>query len=288
MQNINYNIDILVNDKPIRKFPHNNRLFVEARDGCEYSIRIKNNTWRRILACCSVDGLNILDGNQATENGPGYVLNGYSSNRYDGYRISDTQVAKFVFGKKGESYAASKEDGSEKNVGVIGVRIFEELIKPNPVPYIIEKPIPYPYPYPIYPPSPYWCETRYGTSDAKITFYGGDSLTNCAYGHSINTTMGLVGETLKSECAPASDLSFAKSVPPEAFDMGTKYGEAKESKVVEVTFEKGLLGLSLDIYYASRQSLIDMGVPIGNEKQVNFPKSFSENKYSTPPKEWKG
>ena len=58
--NDTYNVDILVNDKPIRKFPHDGKLFVEARDGQEYSIRIKNNSHSRILAITSVDGLDVL------------------------------------------------------------------------------------------------------------------------------------------------------------------------------------------------------------------------------------
>jgi hypothetical protein len=71
-----------------------------------------------------------------------------------------------------------------------------------------------------------------------------------------------------------------------SFDMGTKFGKSKESKVIEVEFEKGILTFSTNIYYASRQSLIDMGVPLGNEKQVSFPSPFKNSKYSTPPVGW--
>jgi hypothetical protein len=70
--------------------------------------------------------------------------------------------------------------------------------------------------------------------------------------------------------------------------MGTKWGEAKESKVIEVEFEKGLIALTTNIYYASRQSLIEMGVPLGNEKQVSFPEPFKDGKYAEPPKGWQG
>ena len=65
MTNENYTVDILVNDKPVRKFPFNDKLFVEARKGQEYSIRIKNNSWQRILAVASVDGLDVLTGKLA-------------------------------------------------------------------------------------------------------------------------------------------------------------------------------------------------------------------------------
>ena len=121
-----YTVDILVNDKPIRKYPHNGKLFVEARKGDSYSIRIKNNSYSRVLAVTSADGLDTLTGKSATENGNGYVINGYNSLTIDGFRVSDEKVARFVFDQKNSSYAASKEDGSERNVGVIGIRLFTE------------------------------------------------------------------------------------------------------------------------------------------------------------------
>lgn len=83
-----------------------------------------------------------------------------------------------------------------------------------------------------------------------------------------------------------SQLSNAGNEVLRGFDMGTKWGEAKESKVVEVEFERGTLALTTNIYYASRQSLIEMGVPIGSEKQVSFPEPFVESKYAKPPKGW--
>lgn len=72
------------------------------------------------------------------------------------------------------------------------------------------------------------------------------------------------------------------------FDMGTKWGESKESRVIEVEFEKGSLVLNTNIYYASRQSLVEMGVPLGNEKQVSFPEPFADSKYAKPPQGWRG
>ena len=78
------------------------------------------------------------------------------------------------------------------------------------------------------------------------------------------------------------------AVKPQGFDMGTKYGDAKESKVIEVEFEKNTLTLTQNIYYASRESLIEMGVPLGSEKQVSFPEPFQGSKYSIPPVDWNG
>ncbi len=87
-------------------------------------------------------------------------------------------------------------------------------------------------------------------------------------------------------CAMLNAIDNAQ--PKKGFDMGTSWGEATQSKVVEVTFEKGVLTSTFEIYYASRESLIEMGVPITNDKQVAFPIAFSDSKYATPPKGWNG
>lgn len=307
---MSYEIRILVNGNNCRQYHHNGKIFIEAKDGSEYSIEIKNNAWQRIFACCSVDGLNIIDGKTATDDGPGYVINGYSSNRYDGFRISDTQVAKFVFGKKENSYAKNKSDGSERNVGVIGIRLFSELIKP--INYIVSSSYSCHSNYgTALPPNWHeqnptiWCDSAGAVSDCCL--YDNSNIKCSTTNTTVNTTTTINHTLLKEAIADAkavratalaNDKSADPSVfgyaPPlrsineETFDMGTKFGSAKESKVVEVEFEKGILVLSTDIFYASRQSLIDIGVPISNEKQVNFPSAFAESKYAKPPKNWNG
>lgn len=277
-----YDINILVNGSRCKQYHHQGRTFVEAKDGSEYSIEIKNNAWRRILACCSVDGLNILDGKTATENGPGYVINGHSSNKYEGFRVSDSHIAKFTFGQKGESYAASKENGAERNVGVIGVRLFEEFIEPQPFyknsdPRILKEQKYCSNTADPLPEQPTIWGITAPTTDATLDWMKPDYDKGSPTG----------GRGDMRSIVETSNL-YSGEVNPRGFDMGTKWGGAKESKIVEVEFEKGLLAVSTDIYYASRQSLIEMGVPTGNEKQVNFPSSFADAKYAKPPKNWKG
>jgi len=289
MNDTNYSVDILINDKPIRKYPFNGKLFVEARPNQEYSIRIKNNTWKRILAVTSVDGLDTLNGKPASENGNGYVINGCSSLNLDGFRLSEEKVARFVFDSKSASYAATKKDGSEKNVGVIGIRIFQELVKPPTTTvkeyhhyydHYYEKYPYWPYTYPWGPWHQQWTTTCDGIGNGNVS-YNCSTLSNAGLGNPNNETINC-NNTVNSVQA-ANCNSDARG-----FDMGTSFGKAAESRVVEVNFEKGNLDFTTNIYYASRQNLIEMGVPLTNEKQVSFPEPFVDSKYATPPEGWNG
>ena len=102
-----------------------------------------------------------------------------------------------------------------------------------------------------------------------------------------NNSANSVLNALNTFNASSQQMSNAGTDALHGFDMGTKWGEAKESKVVEVEFERGTLALTTNIYYASRQSLLEMGVPLGSEKQVSFPEPFTDSKYAKPPKGWK-
>ena len=321
-----YDVNILVNGSRCKQYTHDGKIFIEAKKGSEYTIEIKNNSWQRILAICSVDGLDILNGKPAVEDGPGYVINGYGVGKFDGFRVSNEKVAKFLFDYKGGSYAASKKDGSERNVGVIGIRLFEEKV----IPPVVVKEIHHHHDhYPIHPYRPWWDDMKGLTSNAPppnptiwcdnmcrsedtITSGIDDEMKSCGndwmnremerslFGNpptkgsptkgSPTRTFGSSGRiTAKSHAgAQSATLGFAGNDAALGFDMGTKFGEAKESKVIEVDFEKGVLALATNIYYASRQSLIEMGIPLGNEKQVSFPEPFKDSKYAKPPKGWNG
>lgn len=288
---MNYEVNILVNGSRCKQYRHDGKLFIEAKEGSEYTIEVKNNTWQRVLAICSVDGLDILTGKPSVATNPGYVLNGFCNGKFEGFRVSNDQVAKFVFGQKHNSYAASKNDGSERNAGVIGIRLFNEKIKPVPPPTVIREEH---HHHHHYPKHNQWNDTYY--TDNSTTIWNDNLMKGHAdccddVDHSIET----YSTTVRSYNKGIDPVKLSKKVTlcscsPEpdtlGFDMGTEFGGAKESKVVEVEFERGVLAMELCIYYASRQSLIEMGIPMGNEKMVNYPEPFKDSKYATPPKGW--
>ena len=307
----NYEINILVNGNKCRQYKHNGKTYIESKIGSEYVIEVKNNNYNRVLSVISVDGLNVVTGkNQTIDKSPGYVLTGYNSTKIDGFRVSNESVAKFKFDYKNrhKSYAESKQNKAEKNVGIIALRIFNEKIKPveNPIVTAINNyynnsnySIP-PYVGPLYPSTPVWGsgQSTAWSGNSGIIRYGNSSYTsncinmsdntfkNCSLDlKSSNSNAGLYSAEIKPRSVKTSKLM---SSPTKGFDVGTTFGDAKESKVVEVEFERGHVVSSFDIYYASRESLIEMGIPLGNEKQINFPEPFKDSKYCSPPSDWNG
>lgn len=130
MEKNKINVTVLVNGRKIKEYQHNGNSFVEAKYGSNYSIRVANNSYHRVMAIISVDGVDVISGKEATDASPGYVIDGQSSLNIDGFRVDNSTVAKFTFTEKDKSYTKEVVTGSSKNCGVIGVRVFSEKQKP--------------------------------------------------------------------------------------------------------------------------------------------------------------
>ena len=100
--------------------------FIVGVPGHEYMVRIRNLTLGRILAVTSVDGVNVVTGKTASPAQSGYVINAGDSVEIAGWRRSLSQTSAFYFTDLGDSYAA--RTGRPRNVGVIGVAVFEERL----------------------------------------------------------------------------------------------------------------------------------------------------------------
>jgi hypothetical protein len=98
--------------------------YVVGSAGERYMIELGNDTGDRVEAVVTVDGLDVIDGRRGSFQKRGYLVGPWASVQIDGFRQSSERVAAFRFGSVGESYAAKK--GDERNVGVIGVAVFEE------------------------------------------------------------------------------------------------------------------------------------------------------------------
>ncbi|HEY8143913.1 MAG TPA: hypothetical protein VIG06_14610 [Kofleriaceae bacterium] len=126
-----FTVELVAEDgRVLDTYANGGRSYVLGAHGGRYSIRIKNPTARRVEAVISVDGLDVIDGEGADFTGKrGYVVPAYGELTVDGFRTSTTAVAAFRFSAVADSYADRK--GKGRNVGVIGVAIFDEKEDPQ-------------------------------------------------------------------------------------------------------------------------------------------------------------
>jgi hypothetical protein len=102
----------------------NGRSLVIGEHGDRYAIEIHNNSGNRFEAVVTVDGLDVIDGKPGSFAKRGYLVQPFATVAIDGFRQSMDEVAAFRFGSVKNSYAGKK--GDDRNVGVIGVAVFEE------------------------------------------------------------------------------------------------------------------------------------------------------------------
>jgi hypothetical protein len=131
-------LDVLVDGVPVRTITHGWRTYLPVpRLGAEYAIRVHNHGPRRITAIVSVDGLSVINGQPASEEHPGYIVDPYSSIVIKGWRRDRETVAAFSFEERDKSYASRM--GHPENVGVIGLIAIEEWGR-EPRPLLERKP----------------------------------------------------------------------------------------------------------------------------------------------------
>lgn len=264
MTNQDITLEIVGKGKALREYNHEGKTFIESRDGRNYSVRVKNNTNRRVLAIVSVDSLNAITGKESS-GGPdeaGYIINAYDSYDVRGFRVDDNTVAAFRFVRKGKSYATSV--GAGQGNGVIAVRVYREKeVRPMPI-------------FPIFRSfsgptkgidSSDWYEKPRGVS-LNMMDAGPISYTS-------NLTMSASSLDERAKC----------SVKIDPFSHGTQFGEATADKITHVTFEPGTLLRELTIYYAPYDGLKALGINLTREKQVSFPEPFPRE-YARPPAGW--
>ncbi len=112
------------NGTPLPTMANAGRNFVMGENGQAYSIELQNRTGNRFEAVVTVDGLDVIDGRAGSVQKRGYLLQPFATVTIDGFRRSMDEVAAFRFGSVRNSYAGKK--GDDRNVGVIGVAVFEE------------------------------------------------------------------------------------------------------------------------------------------------------------------
>lgn len=255
------------------------RTFIEGRAENEYAIKIKNNSYKKVLALIAIDSVNVVTGKiqKSPTAGRGYIINGYDSVTIRGYRESDSTVGAFKFTNKENSYASEK--GVGHNSGVIAVTIVEEKVY-SVVSGAINNEQPWNPATPKFPPfSPEtpWNEPMY----------------RCALNNSIQTGgMHNVTTTTITNSAAVTANNFVQAcsfAPAPDFQLGSSWGQRVEDKITRKHFEKGNTVASFKIYYNNRQGLQNMGIQMYPEKQINVTATQWPNAYegyAKPPKNW--
>jgi hypothetical protein len=104
------------------------RTYFEGRTGERYAIVIMNPSPLRREVVVSVDGLDTMDGQPASLKKRGYILEPGEEFAVEGFRTGPETVAAFRFGSVSDSYSEQRH-GTSRNVGVIGLAVFEETNK---------------------------------------------------------------------------------------------------------------------------------------------------------------
>jgi len=112
---------------------HQIRGYIEAARGERYSIRIRNNSERRMGLVISVDGRNIISGSKSylRPSESMYVLNPYGSGVFSGWRTGTSRVNRFFFADSEDSYAGAWGDFSR--MGIIAIAVFPERKYVEPI-----------------------------------------------------------------------------------------------------------------------------------------------------------
>ena len=128
-----YSVEILVDGTPLREHDARGTTYIEALRGREYSVRLQNNTSRRVAVSLSIDGLNSIDAKTTTAGDASkWILGPYDSITLDGWQTSTTAARRFFFTTEEKSYGSWL--GKTDNFGIISAVFFREK-QPQPIPY---------------------------------------------------------------------------------------------------------------------------------------------------------
>ncbi|WP_438001674.1 hypothetical protein WMF26_20220 [Sorangium sp. So ce185] len=252
-------VELLVEENgalaPAREYVHRDTTYVEGRSGQRYALRVRNLTGGRVEVVPSVDGLDVQSGKDASFDLRGIVIRPHDSFDFTGFRISHTEVATFRFGSIEQSYAA--QIGKPRNVGVIGLAVFQELAPPPPPP-----------PPPFTPPPP---------------SFGGPP-----GGAPPPAAMRPRAPAPAAPPAPAPGYGPAPAAPQ---GLGTSFGERRESRISSTQFDRATPkpAAVLVIRYEQREGLRALGIDVDGLYQRETASPFpAETGFAKPPPGWKG
>jgi len=311
-----YDVQIMrSNGETLPTFGLRDRFYVQGNANERYIIRITNPTSRRIEAVVSVDGLDVIDGENGDLRKRGYVVPAYGETRIEGFRTSQEDVATFRFSSVSGSYAGQK--GKARNVGVIAVALFEEQAPP-PEQQIVGE---------LAPPPPRWPQHRpaYGSDDRDGGAASAPRAPRGAKAGRAETTASADAPSAAKRApepapavrpappppAPSRGQGHALPVDPEGDDdriappgrpeprdererlgLGTEFGEQRSSAVNYTQFVRapGRPVAIAELRYNDAAGLIALGIPVrplpdaGELMVRETADPFPGDRYAQPPR----
>jgi hypothetical protein len=134
-----FEVEVLVNGYPLDEYAARGRRYVEALDGAEYELRIRNPLGQRVAVALSVDGMNSIDARRSSAwEASKWVIEPYQTITISGWQMSSSRARRFYFTTERDSYGAKL--GQTANLGVISAVFFRErepvvIVQPPPRPY---------------------------------------------------------------------------------------------------------------------------------------------------------
>ena len=127
-----FELDVIVNGRPIHEYYARGRTYVEALHGAEYELRVSNSSPDRVAVALSVDGLNTIDARHTSAwNASKWVIEPYQTITISGWQMSSERARRFYFTNERDSYGAKL--GQTANLGVISAVFFRERRRITPI-----------------------------------------------------------------------------------------------------------------------------------------------------------
>ncbi|HEY0377392.1 MAG TPA: hypothetical protein VGC87_10595 [Pyrinomonadaceae bacterium] len=132
-----FEVEVWVDGRPLEEYAARGRTYVEALDGAEYELRIRNPLGVRVAVALSVDGMNTIDARRTSAwDGSKWVIEPYQTITIRGWQMSSSRARRFYFTTERDSYGAKL--GRTANLGVITAVFFRErervVVVPPPRP----------------------------------------------------------------------------------------------------------------------------------------------------------
>ncbi|MDQ3650927.1 MAG: hypothetical protein M3458_11770 [Acidobacteriota bacterium] len=125
-----FEMDVLVDGRPVEEYDSRGRRYVEAMKGAEYELRIRNPLLVRVAVALSVDGLNTIDARRTTRwDASKWVIGPYQTITISGWQMSTARARRFYFTSEQDSYATKL--GRASDLGVISAVFYRERPAPD-------------------------------------------------------------------------------------------------------------------------------------------------------------